>query len=91
LQQTVSIQHNINTPLSTVWPSECDDYKAEKQKILDIGRRNGYTEEDINEIIHKQERDNWRKQQSTFNEIGRIIFSIYIEKSIFLRACRRKF
>jgi hypothetical protein len=43
-----------------------DDYKAEKQKILDIGRRSGYTEEEINEIIHKQERVTWRKQQSTF-------------------------
>jgi hypothetical protein len=45
-----------------------NDYKAEKQKILDIERRNGYTEEDINEIIHKQERVTWRKQQSTFYE-----------------------
>jgi hypothetical protein len=45
-----------------------DDYKAEKQKILDIGRRNGYTEEDINVIIHKQEKATWRKQQSTFYE-----------------------
>jgi hypothetical protein len=33
-----------------------DDYKAEKQKIIDIGKRIGYTEQDINEIIHKQER-----------------------------------
>jgi hypothetical protein len=30
-----------------------DDSKAEKQKILDIGRINGYNEEDRNEIIQK--------------------------------------